>query len=170
MEHCCDFFFWIIDRRSKSAGSEWLFHVLCLERSNSIGRNKWLSLLIIELHFNLPNIQGMYDQFVFEEHELQLAYHRCTRKCFLLLFVAFGICSPNCCHDTSRKPILWSWFIPCGVYGRDRLRFQLYTRCSNYIRRCRLECRETVGHLIHSWCLNHGILTKPLASMPEGNC
>ena len=31
-----------------------------------------------------------------------------------------------------------------------------------------MECRETVGRLIHSWCLNHGILTKPLASMPEG--
>ncbi|KAF8887162.1 actin-related protein Arp6 [Infundibulicybe gibba] len=35
------------------------------------------SLLITEPYFNLPNIQEIYDQFVFEEYEFQ-AYHRCT--------------------------------------------------------------------------------------------
>ncbi|KAF8624406.1 hypothetical protein AX15_005887 [Amanita polypyramis BW_CC] len=35
------------------------------------------SLLITEPYFNLPNIQDVYDQFVFEEYEFQ-SYHRCT--------------------------------------------------------------------------------------------
>jgi len=35
------------------------------------------SLLITEPYFNLPNIQEVYDQFVFEEYEFQ-SYHRCT--------------------------------------------------------------------------------------------
>ncbi|KAI9058563.1 actin-like protein Arp6 [Trametes sanguinea] len=35
------------------------------------------SLLITEPYFNLPNIQDVYDQFVFEEYEFQ-AYRRCT--------------------------------------------------------------------------------------------
>ncbi|TFY76532.1 hypothetical protein EWM64_g7480 [Hericium alpestre] len=35
------------------------------------------SLLITEPYFNPPNIQDVYDQFVFEEYEFQ-AYHRCT--------------------------------------------------------------------------------------------
>ncbi|KAH0585832.1 hypothetical protein H2248_007122 [Termitomyces sp. 'cryptogamus'] len=34
-------------------------------------------LLITEPYFNLPNIQEVYDQFVFEEYEFQ-AYYRCT--------------------------------------------------------------------------------------------
>lgn len=37
------------------------------------------SLLITEPYFNLPNIQDVYDQFVFEEYEFH-SYHRCTRK------------------------------------------------------------------------------------------
>lgn len=36
------------------------------------------TLLITEPYFNLPNIQDVYDQFVFEEYEFQ-SYHRCTR-------------------------------------------------------------------------------------------
>ncbi|SRR6266576_6367732 len=36
------------------------------------------SLLITEPYFDLPNIQEVYDQFVFEEYEFQ-SYHRCTR-------------------------------------------------------------------------------------------
>jgi actin-related protein 6 len=36
------------------------------------------SLLITEPYFNLPNLQDVYDQFVFEEYEFQ-SYHRCTR-------------------------------------------------------------------------------------------
>jgi len=35
------------------------------------------SLLITEPYFNLPNIQDVYDQFVFEEYEFQ-SYYRCT--------------------------------------------------------------------------------------------
>ncbi|KAG6813018.1 hypothetical protein H0H92_014756 [Tricholoma furcatifolium] len=35
------------------------------------------SLLITEPYFNLPNIQEVYDQFVFEEYEFQ-SYYRCT--------------------------------------------------------------------------------------------
>jgi actin-related protein 6 len=37
------------------------------------------SLLITEPYFNLPNIQEVYDQFVFEEYEFQ-SYYRCTRE------------------------------------------------------------------------------------------
>ena len=37
------------------------------------------SLLITEPYFNLPNIQEVYDQFVFEEYDFQ-SYYRCTRK------------------------------------------------------------------------------------------
>ena len=36
-------------------------------------------LLITEPYFNLPNIQEVYDQLVFEEYEFS-SYHRCTRK------------------------------------------------------------------------------------------
>ncbi|EIW59290.1 actin-like protein Arp6 [Trametes versicolor FP-101664 SS1] len=35
------------------------------------------SLLITEPYFNLPNIQDVYDQFIFEEYEFK-AYHKCT--------------------------------------------------------------------------------------------
>ncbi|KAF8228073.1 actin-related protein Arp6 [Tricholoma matsutake] len=35
------------------------------------------SLLITEPYFNLPNLQDVYDQFVFEEYEFK-SYHRCT--------------------------------------------------------------------------------------------
>ncbi|TFK34759.1 actin-related protein Arp6 [Crucibulum laeve] len=35
------------------------------------------SLLITEPYFNLPNIQEVYDQFVFEEYEFE-SYYRCT--------------------------------------------------------------------------------------------
>ncbi|KAF9465310.1 actin-related protein Arp6 [Collybia nuda] len=35
------------------------------------------TLLITEPYFNLPNLQEIYDQFVFEEYEFQ-AYYRCT--------------------------------------------------------------------------------------------
>lgn len=41
-----------------------------------------ISLLLTEPYFNLPNVQEVYDQFVFEEYEFQ-AYHRCTRTFFI---------------------------------------------------------------------------------------
>lgn len=37
------------------------------------------SLLITEPYFNLPNLQEVYDQFVFEEYEFE-SYYRCTRS------------------------------------------------------------------------------------------
>lgn len=36
------------------------------------------SLLMTEPYFNLPNLQDVYDQFIFEEYEFQ-SYYRCTR-------------------------------------------------------------------------------------------
>jgi actin-related protein len=36
------------------------------------------SLLITEPYFNLPNIQDVYDQFMFEEYDF-MSYYRCTR-------------------------------------------------------------------------------------------
>ena len=41
------------------------------------------SLLMTEPYFNLPNLQDVYDQFVFEEYEFQ-SYYRCTRTVGLL--------------------------------------------------------------------------------------
>ena len=38
------------------------------------------SILITEPYFNLPQIQRIYDQFVFEEYGFQ-SYYRCTRPC-----------------------------------------------------------------------------------------
>ena len=37
------------------------------------------SLLMTEPYFNLPNLQDVYDQFIFEEYEFQ-SYYRCTRR------------------------------------------------------------------------------------------
>ena len=37
------------------------------------------SLLITEPYFDLPNLQEVYDQFIFEEYEFA-SYHRCTRE------------------------------------------------------------------------------------------
>jgi actin-related protein len=45
---------------------------------NQIDTNE-SSLLITEPYFNLPNIQDVYDQFVFEEYEFR-SYYRCTRE------------------------------------------------------------------------------------------
>ncbi|KAG1901091.1 actin-related protein Arp6 [Suillus fuscotomentosus] len=56
------------------------------------------SLLITEPYFNLPNIQDVYDQFVFEEYEFY-SYHRCTPAAtipFGHLFQAGGPSPPEC--------------------------------------------------------------------------
>ncbi|KAI0819238.1 actin-like protein Arp6 [Trametes gibbosa] len=56
------------------------------------------SLLITEPYFNLPNIQDVYDQFVFEEYEFQ-AYHRCTPASLVphgLLLASPGLLPPEC--------------------------------------------------------------------------
>lgn len=56
------------------------------------------SLLITEPYFNLPNIQDIYDQFVFEEYEF-LSYHRCTPAAMIpygQLFAVEGLQPPEC--------------------------------------------------------------------------
>ncbi|KAJ3489979.1 hypothetical protein NLI96_g1756 [Meripilus lineatus] len=57
-----------------------------------------ISLLLTEPYFNLPNVQEVYDQFVFEEYEFQ-AYHRCTPASFMPwgdLFALPGAPPPEC--------------------------------------------------------------------------
>ena len=66
------------------------------------------SLLITEPYFNLPNLQDVYDQFVFEEYEF-LSYHRCTRKYLEAVEAhsyqhSFDCCFSRICN-TIRKPI-----------------------------------------------------------------
>ncbi|KAI0372330.1 actin-like protein Arp6 [Pilatotrama ljubarskyi] len=56
------------------------------------------SLLITEPYFNLPNIQDVYDQFVFEEYEFR-AYHRCTPAALIphgRLLAQPGLPQPEC--------------------------------------------------------------------------
>ncbi|KAI0335723.1 actin-like protein Arp6 [Cubamyces sp. BRFM 1775] len=56
------------------------------------------SLLITEPYFNLPNIQDVYDQFVFEEYEFQ-SYCRCTPASLVPhgpLLAHMGLASPEC--------------------------------------------------------------------------
>ncbi|KAI8978721.1 actin-like protein Arp6 [Trametes punicea] len=56
------------------------------------------ALLITEPYFNLPNIQDVYDQFVFEEYEFQ-AYHRCTPASLIPyggLLARPGLPQPEC--------------------------------------------------------------------------
>ncbi|KAF5377934.1 hypothetical protein D9615_006717 [Tricholomella constricta] len=56
------------------------------------------SLLITEPYFNLPNLQEVYDQFVFEEYEFQ-AYHRCAPASLIpygTIFSQPGLPSAEC--------------------------------------------------------------------------
>ncbi|KAF5381186.1 hypothetical protein D9757_007897 [Collybiopsis confluens] len=56
------------------------------------------SLILTEPYFNLPNIQQVYDQFIFEEYEF-LSYHRCTPASLIpygTLFEAPGLPQPQC--------------------------------------------------------------------------
>ncbi|KAL4073333.1 actin family [Scleroderma yunnanense] len=56
------------------------------------------SLLITEPYFNLPNIQDIYDQFVFEEYDFH-SYHRCTPAALIpygQLFAVQGMEMPEC--------------------------------------------------------------------------
>ncbi|KAF8074027.1 actin-related protein Arp6 [Lyophyllum atratum] len=56
------------------------------------------SLLITEPYFNLPKLQEVYDQFVFEEYEFQ-AYHRCTPASLIshgTIFQVPGLPPPQC--------------------------------------------------------------------------
>ncbi|THH32426.1 hypothetical protein EUX98_g1763 [Antrodiella citrinella] len=56
------------------------------------------SLLITEPYFDLPKLQEMYDQFVFEEYEFK-SYHRCTPASlmpFSNLFSERGSPNPEC--------------------------------------------------------------------------
>ncbi|KXN84331.1 Actin-like protein ARP6 [Leucoagaricus sp. SymC.cos] len=57
------------------------------------------SLLLTEPYFNLPNIQDVYDQFVFEEYEFQ-SYYRCTPASLIpygTLFKKPREPKPECC-------------------------------------------------------------------------
>ncbi|KAF7791485.1 hypothetical protein EIP86_002501 [Pleurotus ostreatoroseus] len=56
------------------------------------------SLLMTEPYFNLPNLQEVYDQFVFEEYEFE-AYFRCTPASLVRhgrMFSHAGLPSPDC--------------------------------------------------------------------------
>jgi len=56
------------------------------------------SLIITEPYFDLPNIQDIYDQFVFEEYEFQ-SYYRCTPAAMIpygSLFATEGPNTPEC--------------------------------------------------------------------------
>ncbi|KIP04446.1 hypothetical protein PHLGIDRAFT_25604 [Phlebiopsis gigantea 11061_1 CR5-6] len=56
------------------------------------------SLLMTEPYFNLPNLQDVYDQFVFEEYEFQ-SYYRCTPASLVSygkLYREKGQPSPEC--------------------------------------------------------------------------
>ncbi|KAF8625937.1 hypothetical protein AX17_006663 [Amanita inopinata Kibby_2008] len=56
------------------------------------------ALLITEPYFNLPNIQEVYDQFIFEEYEFQ-SYYRCTPASLIPfgdLFSRHGFPQPEC--------------------------------------------------------------------------
>ncbi|KAF9222982.1 actin-domain-containing protein [Gyrodon lividus] len=56
------------------------------------------SLVITEPYFNLPNIQDVYDQFVFEEYEFH-SYHRCPPAAMIpygSLFTADSVGTPEC--------------------------------------------------------------------------
>lgn len=66
-------------RSSRSASLLPLFVKLVLiELFGAQANPRESSLLITEPYFNLPNIQDVYDQFVFEEYEFD-SYYRCTR-------------------------------------------------------------------------------------------
>ncbi|KAF9240261.1 actin family [Melanogaster broomeanus] len=56
------------------------------------------SLVVTEPYFNLPNIQDVYDQFVFEEYEFN-SYYRCTPAALIpygSLFTAASAGIPEC--------------------------------------------------------------------------
>jgi actin-related protein 6 len=40
--------------------------------------------MITEPYFNLPNIQEVYDQFIFEEYGFK-SYYRCAGRCLFIL-------------------------------------------------------------------------------------
>ncbi|KAJ3711728.1 actin-related protein Arp6 [Lentinula raphanica] len=53
------------------------------------------SLILTEPYFNLPNIQEIYDQFVFEEYEFS-SYHRCTPASLIPHGKLLGSPPPEC--------------------------------------------------------------------------
>ncbi|KAG7087930.1 hypothetical protein E1B28_011976 [Marasmius oreades] len=56
------------------------------------------SLILTEPYFNLPNIQEVYDQFIFEEYEFS-SYYRCTPASLIpygQLFSVAGLPQPEC--------------------------------------------------------------------------
>ncbi|KAK2463382.1 hypothetical protein APHAL10511_004608 [Amanita phalloides] len=82
---------YLIDWDAQKAVWDGIFsdEVLGVDTTNS-------SLLITEPYFNLPNIQEIYDQFVFEEYEFQ-SYYRCTPASLVPYGTLFqGAPGPEC--------------------------------------------------------------------------
>lgn len=89
------------------------------------------SLLITEPYFNLPNIQDVYDQFIFEEYEFK-AYHRCTRELHLfrwgsaIVVISSGFSIFSSVTRSARSPTGPARSTIPGVFTRDRLGIQFY--------------------------------------------
>ncbi|PCH39816.1 actin-like protein ARP6 [Wolfiporia cocos MD-104 SS10] len=84
---------YIVDWDAEKAIWDGMFSNDCLEVDTSES-----NLLITEPYFNLPNIQEVYDQFVFEEYEFQ-SYYRCTPASLLPyseIFNSVNSTSPEC--------------------------------------------------------------------------
>jgi len=121
------------------------------------------SLLITEPYFNLPNIQDVYDQMIFEEYEFR-SYYRCTREqiktlvvnhpSWLLLILIFFFFGPEiyALLITSRVlDSIWPAFFlaritTCAVYNCCWFRVQFHPCYSHDRRQNYLEGSEEVCH------------------------
>ena len=113
------------------------------------------SILITEPYFNLPQIQRIYDQFVFEEYEFK-SYYRCTRPCISVprktprtyVFVYSCFIDPSwvTVHRTPQNPRWRSTSVPRLHVGR-RLWLQLHPHRPSDIGVDRMECCEKVNLL-----------------------
>jgi len=106
------------------------------------------SLILTEPYFNLPNIQEVYDQFVFEEYEFN-SYYRCTRECFghnvsgsVLLFST--VCS-SCLVDPFRDTFRYTKSTFPRMHGNSRFGVQFHACHSNTRRKYYLGCSQAVG-------------------------
>ncbi|KAL6303887.1 actin-like protein Arp6 [Sparassis latifolia] len=83
----------LVDWDAQKAVWDGMFSSDCLEVDTTES-----SLLITEPYFNLPNIQEVYDQFVFEEYEFK-SYYRCTPASLIphgTLFAGPSLEPPEC--------------------------------------------------------------------------
>ena len=108
------------------------------------------SLLITEPYFNLPNIQEVYDQFVFEEYEFQS--YLCSSRMFHLLpsrasiraLICTSRCTSSCGSDSAWSAILVPRAAEARMHARRGCRFQLHAHRANNGRQCRLVRGEKV--------------------------